>query len=854
MSVAELIAEARQAGAELFVDGTALRVRAPRGALGPELRARLSAEREAILAVLASARASATAESIPAFPVDEPAPLSHAQERLWFLDRLNPTTAFLNLPVTLRLHGPLDVDALRWSVTEIGHRHDALRTAVVSEHGEPRQLVQPLDLELEIEDFAELSEPERTAAWMTRRATELTRPFAAERAPLIRFLLLRSAPDDHVLVFVASHLVFDGWSHDIVFRELKALYEARISGGPIPPGPSVRFADFVRWQRARLDSGVEQPAIERIKARLSGMPGTLELGTDHPRPAEPSNRGTRHVLELDRELVARLRRVAVAHGATLNMLALATIELLVARFANQSDFGIGVPSRGRTRPDSEGVIGMFVNTLVLRSDVPAGGRFSDLLERVKDSSLDALADEEIPFEALVQALRPARERNRTPLFQVMFSYQEASARLYRIADVELEQIPSYSGSSAYELTFWLRDHGTTAFAAIEISSDLFTPATGEWLCACWLDVLQTIAEDPKLPLERISLPARTVEPTAARNDVEQALLEIWKRALHLDLGVDDDFFDMGGTSLRAVEIFDQVRARFGAELPISVLFEHRTVERLAEALMPEGRRSIGLWNTVVPLQPSGAAPPLFCVPDLGGNPLHLRHLASALGTAQPFYGLQYRGVDGRRVPHRSIVDLGREFAADIVKVAPHGRHRIAGCGGGGLAAYEVAQRLRAAGHEVELLILLGTPCPGKHRPTIAARLSAELSDLVSRPNAWASHVRDGAGCWVASGRRAWAVRRAPREPFRYRNDVVLEASLVAERLYRPLPYDGDVLVIAPSDAGTDAASGWRDLVRGSLEVEHVQNPGRDLTDQAHAAVTATAVDRALARARAGRHA
>ena len=383
MSLVSLLGDLKARGIALSSDGGQLRVSAPKGAMTPELQSQLRERKDELLAMLQSAATAATPLApIPAHDPHQPAPLSTAQHRLWFMEQLRPDTAALNLPFPFRVQGPLNVAALEWVVTEIGRRHDILTSCIVVQDHRPMQVATNVELTLPIVDFSHLAPAEREAQAMAAAVAEAAKPFSLSVAPLARFTLYRLSPTEHWLVFVSSHVVFDGWSHDVLFRELRELYEARVRGTPVPEAPAVRFADFVQWHEAWLEEPAQARQLDAWVQRLEGMPTVLELPVDRPRPAEISGRAISKLWRLDEDLVQRLRRVALANGATLNMLALASLELLLSRYSGQLDFAIGLPSRGRVRPEAEELIGMFVNSLVVRSDVGRSATFRELLQHV----------------------------------------------------------------------------------------------------------------------------------------------------------------------------------------------------------------------------------------------------------------------------------------------------------------------------------------------------------------------------------------------------------------------------------------------------------------------------------------
>ncbi len=1389
MTVAALIEELSSLHVDLTLDGDQLRVNAPRGVLTPELKARIRQERDLVVALLASAQQpNSKLEPIRSHPAHEPAPLTSAQNQLWFLEQLDPGASFLNVPLTLRLNGKLDLDALSWVVTELGRRHDVLCSEIVMQGDEPQQLVDGIDLRLEFEDYSHLDDAERERTVAARRDEELSRPFDLEaRQALIRFFLFRVAKHDHVLVIVAHHVLFDGSSQDILLKELKLLYEARVHGLAMPTAPRVRFADYARWQCHKLTSPSHGSDLEYWRKRLAGMPIQLELPTDRPRPRQPSHAGHRAFRSLDRDLTTRLRRVARSQGATLNMLALASIQLLLWRYSGQSDFGLGLPLQNRNHPDCEDLIGMFVSTLVLRAEVGQSKSFADLLARVRDSQIEALSHRDVAFEDILQLLATERTPQQSSLFQVLFSYQEGNSKQYRIDDLETEVIPSFSGAVMADMVFWLRDHGDCLWLATETAADLFDAETTGRLFRSWQRLLEAIADDPALPLNeveyiddddrrhvvhelndtaapwdenalvhrlfervvdarpddvglifedqshtyrelderanrlahalvrrgigpnalvglcvhkgteqvvamlgvlkaggayvgldptypndrlsalledsqagvlisssdiaprittsaelllvdrdaaqiaeepatRISQPERAdqlayiiytsgstgkpkgvmaehrnatsffaaiekniafdahgvmlagasisfdmsvieilaslcqgrrlvvlgdsvlgealdarytlpelvsrhgvthfqctpsqaqmllldpagraalasleqllvggealaqaladelcavvsgevinvygptettvyattskVEPgnrvtigrpipntvlfvldawgkpvpkgapgelfiggpgvsrgylarpeltaqryvpntvcpelserlyrsgdlvryapdgtliylgrndhqvkvrgyrielgeiesalrkkagvieavvvargdgaekrlvgylvadsnflgeetlraelrrelpefmvppafvmldalplnsngkvdrarlpepaaelavernyVAPRDERERKLCEVWQRALGIPhVGVSESFFDLGGHSLLAVKIVNDIERSFGVRLPLATLFECPTVELFAKRLsdlraQPASCKSQA-WTTLVPIQPRGTLPPFFCVAGVGGNPMNLRHLATALGEDQPFYGLQFRGVDGQLEPHRSVQAMAEEFLADVRRIQPQGPYFLGGYSAGGLCAYEMAQLLRERGENVGQVVFFDTLSPRLPEWTFIERVDAHIQNyrqqgLQYLPNRVAARVREE----FARLARALRARLAQNNRFKYRHDAVWLAAEEAIRGYVPEPYAGDVLLVR-ADARLSAeggigyrpheSNGWRDLVRGELKVIELACSHRDVVNEEAAALAAKALKKSLATAR-----
>jgi thioesterase domain-containing protein/acyl carrier protein len=386
----------------------------------------------------------------------------------------------------------------------------------------------------------------------------------------------------------------------------------------------------------------------------------------------------------------------------------------------------------------------------------------------------------------------------------------------------------------------------------------------------------TLAEFPLTPngkIDRKALPApdADVEASAesthvpARNPTEHTLLEIWKKALgRPNVGVEDNFFDLGGHSLLAVKIFDEIHRELSVDLPLAALFEMPTVESLARRIdqAPSPKEVAPEWTTVVPMQPKGFRPPLFCVSGIGGNPMNFTSLVAALGEDQPFYGLQHRGADGKLAPHRAVRAMAEEFVSDIRKVQPRGPYYLAGYSAGGLAAYEMGHVLRELGEEIGLIILFDTFNPTLPPWSARERLQAHLDNL--RTRGWSyipNRIADRLTRRLRETQRRARARLAEHVVYKYRLDALVEAGLAAERDYKPQPYQGD-LVVLQADARLSAgdgigykpheSNGWRGLVRGRLEVVEIASSHLDVMGDTAAPFAAAEVRRVLAQAQARR--
>jgi amino acid adenylation domain-containing protein len=463
-----------------------------------ELSARVEALRRAELPVLP-----------PVVPVERggPLPLSFAQERLWFLDRLEPGSAFYNIPAALRLGGALDLPALESALGEVVRRHEALRTVFAEVDGAPAQAVVPFGgFALPTEDLSQLGDGEREAEAGRRAAADAARPFDLAAGPLFRATLLRLADDDHVLLLCLHHAVGDAWSLDVLFRELSTLYGAFREGGESPlPALPVQYGDFAVWQREQLRGEALERQLAWWRERMAGAPALLELPTDRPRPPVQTYRGATERVELSAELLAGLQALARGEGATLFMTLLAAWQALLARYAATDDVVVGSPIAGRTRRETEGLIGFFLNTLVLRTDLSGDPTFREALRRVREATLGAYEHQEVPFERLVEELQPERSLSHAPLFQVMLVLQEPERSGGGFAGLELSRVGSASGTAKFDLTLALARHPGGLAGTLEYATDLFDRATARRMIAHLGRVLERATSDPDARLAGLDL-------------------------------------------------------------------------------------------------------------------------------------------------------------------------------------------------------------------------------------------------------------------------------------------------------------------------------------------------------------
>ncbi|HST60880.1 MAG TPA: amino acid adenylation domain-containing protein, partial [Longimicrobium sp.] len=445
----------------------------------------------------------------PLVPVerDGPLPLSFAQQRLWFIDQLDPGSAAYNMPAALRIRGALDTDALRRALDEIVARHESLRTRFAGVAGEPVQVIESSGSAALAEvDLRALPEDAREREVRALAAAEAARPFDLAAGPLLRSTLLRLGADDHALLFTMHHVVSDGWSLGVLVREVAALYDAFARGlsSPLAPLP-VQYADYAVWQRAWLTGDVLDAQLAYWRGTLAGAPPVLELPTDRPRPAVPGARGATHAFALPDETARALRALCRESGATLYMGLLAGLQLLLGRYAGTDDLVVGSPVANRTRLETEGLIGFFANTLTLRGDLSGDPTVRQLLGRVRETVLEAQAHQDLPFERLVEELAPERSLQHAPLFQVLFVMQDAESWSLRMGDAALELIDPESEIAKFDLQLTLVEEDGRVHGRFSYRTELWDAGTMERAAVHLQRLLAGMAAGPERRISALDL-------------------------------------------------------------------------------------------------------------------------------------------------------------------------------------------------------------------------------------------------------------------------------------------------------------------------------------------------------------
>ena len=435
-------------------------------------------------------------------------PLSSAQKRLWFLQQLEPESAFYNLPSAIRLKGKLDVSILEKSINAIIERHEVLRARFTSsEQGEPIQEInKDLHVPLIVKDLRRLPANKKDGVVQKLLRDEAGTPFNLSDGPLLRTLLIRMEDEEYVLCINMHHIIADGWSVGVFIQEFSALYRAfgRNEENPLPP-LNIQYADYARWQLERQSRAAISRQLDYWKDYLRDMPQILHLPLDRKRPPLPSYRGRQHIVTLDKDITAALRLLAKEMKVSLYALIMAAFQVFLYKISGQTDFGVGAPIANRNRAEVEPLIGFFVNTIVLRANLSDDPPFRQLVKRVSEDIINASDNQDIPFEQIVEALVPEHNLSHSPLFQVMFDLQKAPLDAFRLDELRVEIVDIEIEIAKFDLMLLMTEERDQLRCLLEYSTDLFESETVKRFTAYFKTLLAQITAYPERVVSSFSI-------------------------------------------------------------------------------------------------------------------------------------------------------------------------------------------------------------------------------------------------------------------------------------------------------------------------------------------------------------
>jgi amino acid adenylation domain-containing protein len=847
-------------------------------------------------AITQSIESSAPAAEVPVQPRADRthSRLSPEQERLWFLHHALPDPAAYNVAAAFRVRGPLELHRLEQALDAVAQRHELLRCRILAPAG--IALLDRIDLpptripvtDLTASPASATSEHESRDHWL--RAA-LRMPFDLSRAPLWRCLCLRESPDRHLLLLVAHHILCDEWSLPLWFSDIGRAYAA--PGQPLPP-LAVQYADFAAWRRSGLERPEVERHRLYWRHRLQNPPSLPRFPGSPERPLRPTSAGGRVDFACPPALRRQLEAIAAQESVTSFVVALAAFQAAIADLLGIEDLIVGTPLARRERPEVEPLIGFFVNTIPIRTQGFRQGSFRALVRQVHSRVLEAFEHGVLPFDEMVQAAAIQRREGENALFQLAFVGPTQSAPDLHLEGLETESVPLDWEFAKFDLTLFLSE-GTDGgwHGSVEFSRDLFDASNLQRQTGRWLEFWNVLATQPDARLHDLStnrasvaagvppaveggvsppgnpgswsvsrsslnrgLPGPSADrlalatdpsqqvrtsavaklppaPAAPTSPTQQALGRIWSSLLNRpSVGMQDNFFDLGGHSILAMRLIFEVRQTLGKAITVTDLFAAPTVTALAQVIdqqLPIHAAFKGVGNH----------PPLFFIPGIPGINYLPPLLTERLGAVSRYHdAFQFPGVDGHQPPAEHVSDLADFLIQRLIEVWPQGPIRLAGYSLGGTVALEMARRLDAIGRRPQLLLLLDAAAPDALRPRPPLRaIAALIRHLVRmRPSEAWKFLRGRLAGKLHTEREKRIAELGldatedtpktvtPTTAVSSRQRV-FDASFRAAASYRAAPYPGSAVLIRTTDAlafgisrEMDATNGWSGIIQGGLEV------------------------------------
>ncbi|MGC6488215.1 MAG: amino acid adenylation domain-containing protein, partial [Planctomycetota bacterium] len=675
------------------------------------------------------------------------APVTQVQDRIWNMQQMRQDEAHYNLPSGHRLRGALDVTALRDALREVVQRHAALRAVFERVDGAVQMVVQPTAPEtvLTVEDLSTAPESARGALLGQQLKATIARPFDLSEGPLFVAQLFRLSQEDHLLFFMPHHIIWDGWSFDVFYKEMAAIYAAYTEGRDhqLPPLP-YSYGDFAAWHREVQGSPEVRAETESWRGRLEAFGAVTPLPTDRTRSSAMSGRGATEWIAVASEQTQSLHEVAQKQGATMFHVLLAAYTALLYEYGERERLLIATPLRGREAPGSEDLMGCCNSLLPLPFVVDPDAPFRQLLRQVQETATAGLAHSNVLLEDV--ALR--RADRKTTLYQALFSFQDARERVRRWGSLHHEPVHLFQEAATEDLGLWFLEGVDGLFGGLTYNSDVLDKQTIERLRARMLEIFTGVIEDPEQPVSSLCRIRRDATADARGDragaadpelrDLPDAaghsaylLAAIWRRMLEVSsVGLRDDFFALGGDSLMAIRSINEFEEATGTRIDLGAFMSDPTVAGVAAHVAAGAQKTA---SAVVPLQHLGDGGPMFCLLGVG----IYRHFAVSLGPHQPVYGVytaeeDVLSGDADAMREGAIDRLASAYVEILKAELREPRLQLAGLSMGGVIAMEVARRMAAQGYAVERVVLFDTILPSGYRKDWWTYLTGAPTALLRR--------------------------------------------------------------------------------------------------------------------------
>jgi thioesterase domain-containing protein/acyl carrier protein len=681
-----------------------------------------------------------------------------------------------------------------------------------------------------------------------------------------RIQLICLSKDEHVLIVTIHHAASDGWSQGILQRELWTIYHALVENREPDLAPlSVQYSDFTIWQHEWLSSEEAAEQLNFWTQKLSPPLPVLDIPTERAVARLSAAQGAMEIMVLPETVCRALKEFGRSENVTMFMLTLACFAVLLSPYSDGGDVVIGSPVAGR-KPETESLVGPFSNPIAIRLNISEKLTLREVLQQTHSVTTDALANSDVPFMVLLEKLQTRTRHGRNPLFQLYFTYQTAFVRALEFAGLKVSPIRNLTVGTSFEIQLAVIERENEIHVQLDYNSNLFDAASIRRLLADYRALLSTLTTAPERTVADLAvIPFRGSRATATdgsgrgtyyppTNATETRLVDIFERLFQQPtIGIRDDFFDLGGQSLTAARLLQEIEKEFKTKLDLSEVLLAPTVEKLALRL----EKGLGATESlIVPLQVSGPKVPLFCIHSGGGHVIAYRELVSCLEPSQPVFGVRAPELDGAQ-KSLTVEELAEKYIAEIRGIQSHGPYQLCGMSFGGLVAYEMAMRLIAEGDKVAVLALFDTGNPAYY-----ANLSSfdwimfRSIYIIDRFRKYARNIMRGAigniandiydffqtrirgFLWRGGQKISKLLGREMPKPLRSNQDMFSAAS----RAYTPRPYSEELLLFRAegrtAEYGIDVTLGWREVVGTNIRVICCPGSHTSMMDKPHVEVLA----------------
>lgn len=762
--------------------------------------------------------------------------LSSAQQRLWFIHAMDPSSATYNVTQCYRLRGSLDVVALTAALEDVVDRHETLRSTFPVIRRVPHVSVEPgVFSGLAVIGFPPEPSGDREAEAMEIIEKEASAPFDLSLGPLFRATLLTLSPTDHFLLFVLHHIVCDEWSLRNLYLEIGEAYRAHSIGTePDLPKLPMQYSDFALWQREHLSSGAYEESRRYWQAALKGVPENFTIPYDGVAQTGRQPGTHRHSWLISPDLVEDLGHLGQEVGATPFMTMLGAFLVVLRGWVGSEDIVVGTPTADRQSAEFENLIGYFANTLILRVTANGVSPFTEFLCQVRSCVLKGIDHQDLPFDQLVETLNPARSDRGNPFFKVLFTHRNTIPLEFAAPGLRVSQIELDREHPKTDLWLAVKDGKDGRWATLVYDTSLYDQSTIESVAEDLNRVLHQIVSAADIRLSTLCAeltgPGRRKRPTTLQSpdadvrvrslsaelpldqnetgDQTRRMLDIWKRVLGTqDVSAEDDFFALGGHSMLVLELFAEIDQEFGVSLPLSVLFGAPTVSALVHRIKETADPTAS--KLVVPMQPLGEKTPVFAIPSGGSSVLIYRSLVHSLGTDRPFYGLEHPGMnDGNTL--ENFDDIVSRYMQEIRLIHPGRACILIGKCSGALAAFELARLLVSEGRSVQQVFLSDPPNVDEQltRSRTWMRWQRLKGNLLAIVKLRGIERLDFLRHRLRLIRELIVSRFSKRPDLPLSQERVYEASRSAVRNYSAKPYPGKVTIVVGM---RNVLSGWQSV-------------------------------------------